>query len=156
MPTDPHKLVYMDNHATTRVDPRVVDATVPYFDSEYGNPHSVHAAGHEARDSVDAARQYIASAIGAGDKEMIFTSGATESNNLAIRGVAERERRRGNHLISVATEHKSVLDPLARLERRGHSVTLLDVEQHDHPRAGWLAPEHVAEAIREDTCLASV
>src|SRR5262245_24236938 len=156
MPTDPHKLVYMDNHATTRVDPRVVDATVPYFDSEYGNPHSVHAAGHEARDSVDAARQYIASAIGAGDKEIVFTSGATESNNLAIRGVAERERRRGNHLISVATEHKAVLDPLARLSRRGYEVTLLDVEQHGSPHAGRLDPQKVADAIRDDTCLVSV
>src|SRR6266481_6823200 len=105
--------VYMDNHATTRVDPRVVEAMLPYFDTKYGNPHSVHAAGHEARDAVDTARQSIATAIGADATEIVFTSGATESNNLAIRGVAERERRRGNHLVSVATEHKAVLDPLA-------------------------------------------
>ncbi len=149
-------IVYMDNHATTRVDPRVVEAMLPYFDSKYGNPHSVHAAGQEAREAVDTARQSIASAVGADSKEIVFTSGATESNNLAIRGVAERERRRGNHLVSVATEHKAVLDPLARLARHGYSVTLLDVEQHNSPRAGWLDPQKVADAIRDDTCLVSV
>jgi cysteine desulfurase len=156
MPTDPKQVVYMDNHATTRVDPRVVEAMLPYFDATYGNPHSVHAAGHEARDAVDAGRQSIAQAIGTELTEIVFTSGATESNNLAIRGVAERERRRGNHLVSVATEHKAVLDPLARLARRGYDVTLLDVEQHDSPRAGRLDPQKVADAIRDDTCLVSV
>jgi cysteine desulfurase len=153
---DPHQLVYMDNHATTRVDPRVVDAMLPYFDATYANPHSVHAAGHEARDAVDAARAAIAASIGADAKEIVFTSGATESNNLAIRGVAERERRRGNHLVSVTTEHKAVLDPLVRLARHGYDVTLLGVEQHDSPRAGWLDPQKVADAIRDDTCLVSV
>jgi cysteine desulfurase len=146
----------MDNHATTRVDPRVVEAMLPYFDVTYGNPHSVHAAGHEASDMVDAARCSVASAIGADPKEIVFTSGATESNNLAIRGVAERDRRRGNHLVSVTTEHKAVLDPLARLARRGYEVTLLDVEQHHSPHAGWLDPQKVADAIRDDTCLVSV
>ncbi len=156
MHPDPRQIVYMDNHATTRVDPRVVAAMLPYFDAKYGNPHSVHAAGHEARDAVDAARQSIAAAIGADPKEIVFTSGATESNNLAIRGVAERDRRRGNHLVSVATEHKAVLDPLARLARHGYEVTLLDVEQHESARAGWLDPQRVADAIRHDTCLVSV
>jgi cysteine desulfurase len=156
MPNDPQSVVYMDNHATTRVDPRVVEAMLPYFNETYGNPHSVHAAGHDARDVVDAARQSIAMAIGADAAEIIFTSGATESNNLAIRGVAERERRRGNHLVSVTTEHKAVLDPLARLSRRGFDVTLLDVEQHGSPCAGWLDPQKVAGAIRDDTCLVSV
>jgi cysteine desulfurase len=156
MPTEPEQLVYMDNHATTRVDPRVVEAMLPFFDRTYGNPHSVHAAGHEARDAVDAARQSIAEAIAADAKEIVFTSGATESNNLAIRGVAERDRRRGHHLISVATEHKAVLDPLSRLTRRGYNVTLLDVEQFDSPRSGWLDPQKVADAIRDDTCLVSV
>lgn len=146
----------MDNHATTRVDPRVVAAMLPYFDERYGNSHSVHAAGHEARDAVEAARQSIADVIGADAKEIVFTSGATESNNLAIRGVAERDRRRGNHLVSVATEHKAVLDPLARLGRRGHDVTLLDVEKHLSPRAGWLDPQRVADSLRDDTCLVSV
>ena len=156
MPAASSKIVYMDNHATTRVDPRVVEAMLPYFDTKYGNPHSVHAAGHEARDAVDSARQSITTSIGADTTEIVFTSGATESNNLAIRGVAERERRRGNHLVSVSTEHKAVLDPLARLARRGYEVTLLDVEQHDSPRAGCLDPQKVADAIRADTCLVSV
>jgi cysteine desulfurase len=153
---DFHQPVYMDNHATTRVDPRVVAAMLPYFDATFGNPHSAHVFGHEARDAVDAARDAIAAAIGADAKEIVFTSGATESNNLAIRGVAERERRRGNRLVSVATEHKAVLDPIARLGRRGYDVTLLGVEQHGSPRAGWLDPQQVADALRDDTCLVSV
>src|SRR5262245_22525972 len=145
--------IYMDNHATTRVDPRVVAAMLPYFDEIYGNAHSVHLFGHAARDAAEEARQSIAADIGAGEREIVFTSGATESNNLAICGVAERERRRGNHLISVTTEHKAVLDPLARLSRRGYEVTLLGVEQFESPRAGWLDPQKVAVAIRDDTCL---
>src|SRR5215212_6464365 len=156
MPAVSSKIVYMDNHSTTRVDPRVVEAMLPYFDTKFGNPNSVHAAGHEARDAVDAARQSIATAVGADAKEIVFTSGATESNNLVIRGIAERERRRGNHLVSVATEHKAVLDPLARLSRRDYEVTLLDVDGHDSQRAGWLDPQKVAHAIRDDTCLVSV
>jgi cysteine desulfurase len=147
----------MDNHATTRVDPRVLEAMLPYFTDEFGNPGSVgHSFGDEARAAVDAARASIAVGIGADSKEIVFTSGATESNNLALRGVAERERRRGNHIVSVATEHKAVLDPLARLARRGHDVTLLDVEPAGNPRAGWLDPERVAAALRDDTCLVTV
>src|SRR6476619_4237169 len=130
--------IYLDNHATTRVDPRVVEAMLPYFSEVYGNAHSVHSFGHAARDAVDAARASIAAAVGADAKEIVFTSGATESNNLAIRGVAERERRRGSHLVSVTTEHKAVLDPLARLSRRGYDVTLLDVDGRDSQRAGRL------------------
>jgi cysteine desulfurase len=148
--------IYLDNHATTRVDPRVVEAMLPYFTEVYGNPHSVHHFGQLARDTVDAARTSIAAEIGADAKEIVFTSGATESNNLAIRGVAERERRRGNHLISVTTEHKAVLDPLARLARRGYEVTLLAVDEQGGRRAGWLDPQKVADAIRDDTCLVSV
>jgi cysteine desulfurase len=146
----------MDNHATTRVDPRVLAAMLPYFDDVFGNPHSVHAFGHAARDAVEEARQSIAAAIGADAKEIVFTSGATESNNLALRGVAERERRRGSHLVSVATEHKAILDPLARLARRGYEATLLNVERHGSARAGWLDPQKVASALRDDTCLVSV
>lgn len=155
--TSPAQPIYMDNHATTRVDPRVVEAMLPYFTEKYGNAGSVgHKFGDEAREAVDAARQSIAAAIGADTKEIVFTSGATESNNLTIRGIAERDRRRGNHIISVATEHKAVLDPLARLARRGYEVTLLCVEQAGSPRAGWLDPQKVASAIRDDTCLVSV
>jgi cysteine desulfurase len=156
MPNAAPTTVYLDNHATTRVDPRVVQAMLPYFDRLYANPHSVHVAGHDVRDAIDQALSSIATGIGAHPSEIVFTSGATESNNLAIRGVAERERRRGNHLISVTTEHKAVIDPLARLGRRGYDVTLLEVEQQPSPRAGWLDPQRVADAIRDDTCLVSV
>src|SRR3989337_1847054 len=145
MPTNHQHLVYMDNHATTRVDPRVVEAMLPYFSEKFGNAGSIgHAFGDEARSAVEESRQSIAAAIGADAKEIVFTSGATESNNLAIRGVAERDRRRGDHLVSVATEHKAVLDPLARLARRGYDVTLLDVERHVSPRAGRLDHQKVA------------
>ena len=149
--------VYMDNHATTRVDPRVVEAMLPYLSEKYGNAGSIgHQFGDDARAAVDEARQSIAAAVGADAKEIVFTSGATESNNLALRGIAERDRRRGNHLISVETEHKAVLDPLTRLARRRYEVTLLNVEKHGSPRAGWLDPQRVADAIRGDTCLVSV
>jgi cysteine desulfurase len=149
--------VYMDNHATTRVDPRVVEAMLPFFTDQYGNAGSVgHAFGDAAREAVEKSRASIALAINAEPAEIIFTSGATESNNLAIRGIAERSRRRGDHLVSVRTEHKAVLDPLARLGRRGYDVTLLDVEQHGSPRAGWLDPQRVADALRDDTALVSV
>jgi cysteine desulfurase len=148
--------IYLDNHATTRVDPRVVEAMLPYFTEQYANAGSVHEPGREARDAVEAAQAQIAASVGAAPEEIIFTSGATESNNLAIRGVAEHKRRRGDHLVSVRTEHKAVLDPLARLGRRGFDVTLLDVEQHGSPRAAWLDPQRGADALRDDTALVSV
>src|SRR5438093_1587461 len=96
--------IYMDCHATTPVDPRVLEAMLPYFMQKFGNPGSVHAFGWEAKEVVNAARESIACALGAAPREIVFTSGATESNNLAIRGVAERPRRKGHHLVSVATE----------------------------------------------------
>jgi Cysteine sulfinate desulfinase/cysteine desulfurase and related enzymes len=149
--------IYLDNHATTRVDPRVVEAMLPYFTEKFGNAGSVnHSFGWDARDVADAARKSIAAAIGADPREIVITSGATESNNLAIRGLADRQRRKGDHIISVTTEHKAVLDPLKRLARRGFEVTLLDVEQAGSPRAGWLDPQKVAEKIRDDTLLVSV
>jgi cysteine desulfurase len=149
--------IYLDNHATTRVDPRVLAVMLPYFSEIYGNAGSIsHSFGEEAKAAVDDARETIATAIGASPREIVFTSGATESNNLAIRGLAERERRKGNHLVSVTTEHKAVLDPLKRLARRGFRVTLLPVEQQPSPRAGWLDPQQVAEAIDDDTLLVSV
>ncbi len=147
----------MDNHATTRVDPRVVEAMLPYFDTEYGNPGSVsHAYGWEAKDAVDAARESIAAVIGASGREIVFTSGATESNNLALRGIAERPRRKGNHLVSVTTEHRAVLDPLERLARRDYRVTLLNVLPAGSERAGWLDPQQVADALTDETILVSV
>lgn len=153
----PDKRIYMDNHATTRVDPRVVDAMLPYFTKLYGNPGSVsHSFGSDAMEAVDRARASLAAAVGASPREIIFTSGATESNNLAIRGVTERQRRRGDHLISVVTEHKAVLDPLERLGRRGFEVTLLEVAGAGSPHMGILDPQQVADAIRDDTVLVSV
>ena len=144
--------IYMDNHATTRVDPCVVEAMLPYFTEKYGNAASRHHAfGREAEEAVEAARAIIATAIGASAKEIIFTSGATESDNLAIKGIAAMYRSKGNHLITVATEHHAVLDPCRRLEREGFQVTYLPVD-----RFGRVAPDQVAEAIAERTILVSV
>ena len=149
--------IYLDNHATTRCDPRVLEAMLPYFCEQFGNPGSVsHGFGHDAKAAVDLARARIAAALGAEPREIVFTSGATEANNLVLRGLAERTRRRGDHIISVATEHKAVLDPLRRLGRKGFSLTLLPVEPAGSPRAGWLDPQRVADALRDDTLLVSV
>ena len=156
-------LIYMDNHATTRTDPRVVEAMLPYFSDEYGNAGSIsHHFGDVARSAVEEATASLAFNLGADPQEIVFTSGATESNNLAIRGVAERNLRRGKHLISVRTEHRAVLEPLEQLSHRDFTVTLLDVEQQrcldgeGSSRAGWLDPARLAEAIQEDTVLVSV
>ncbi|HUT13420.1 MAG TPA: aminotransferase class V-fold PLP-dependent enzyme [Thermoguttaceae bacterium] len=151
------KPVYMDNHATTRVDPRVVEAMLPYFGEKFGNAGSAgHPFGWAAKDAVDAARKTIAAAVGARDKEIVFTSGATESNNLAIRGAAEKYRDKGNHLVSVVAEHRSVLDPLERLRHRGFEVTLLPVIRAPDERAGRILARQVADAIRDETILVSV
>src|SRR5687768_4010439 len=115
--------IYLDNHATTRVDPRVLEAMLPYFTEAFGNSGSVsHGFGQAAREAVDRSRAAIAAGIGASEREIVFTSGATESNNLAIRGLADRQRRRGDHIVSVSTEHPAVLDPLKHLARRGFEV----------------------------------
>lgn len=148
--------LYLDNHATTRVDPRVVEAMLPYFTEKFGNPGSVnHPYGWEAKDAVDAARATVAEAIGADPREVIFTSGATESNNLALRGVAERGQRKGDHFVSLPTEHKSVLDPLERLGRRGFRVSLVPVTPAGHPEAGRIEVDRVADAIDDRTLLVS-
>ena len=154
MPAAP---TYLDNHATTRVDPRVLEAMSPYFCDEFGNAGSVvHRYGERARGAVDAAREVIAAAIGAEPSEIVFTSGATESNNLAIRGVAERSRRRGDHVLSVSTEHRAVLDPLARLSRRDYSITLVGVAPHGRTDAGLVDAAEFAAALTDQTALASV
>ena len=151
------RCVYMDNHATTRVDPRVLEAMLPYFTDQYGNAGSTsHAFGWAAKDAVDAARESIAAALNASPREIVFTSGATESNNLAIRGVCERSQRRGQHVISVVTEHRAVLDPLAKLARNGFEVTYLPVRPHGAADAGTLDLDQLAATIRDDTVLVSV
>jgi len=157
MPGQPSQTVYMDNHATTRTDPRVVEAMLPYFSQQYGNPGSTgHALGEAAREAVDAARKSIADCLGAEPRDIVFTSGATESNNLALRGVAQRKRRRGNHFVSVRTEHHAVLEPLERLAQGNCQLTLLDVQPHPSPTAGRLDPQHVEDALQDETALVSV
>ncbi|MCU0960584.1 MAG: cysteine desulfurase [Pirellulaceae bacterium] len=149
--------VYLDNHATTRIDPRVLEAMLPYLTDKYGNAGSTsHTFGGECRDAVEQARAVVAQAIHASPREIVFTSGATESNNLAIRGLAEHRRRAGNHVVSVATEHKSVLDPLARLARHEVRVTLLPVAPHDQADAGRVDLTQLTDAMGDDTFLVSV
>jgi cysteine desulfurase len=144
--------VYMDNNSTTRVDPRVVDAMLPYFTEKFGNAASKsHAYGWETEEAVEEARVQIASLIGASAKEIIFTSGATESNNLAIKGVAQMYKKKGNHIITVATEHKAVIDPVKRLEKEGYSITILPTD-----RFGQVSVEQVQAAMTEKTILVSV
>ncbi len=149
--------IYMDHHATTPVDARVVEAMLPFFSESFGNPGSInHVYGWEADEAVEAARNAIAAAIGAEPKEIAFTSGATESANLAIYGVCQREPRKGTHLLSVSTEHRAVLDPLRRLARREFDVTWLDVAPHGREDAGLITAGQVADALRDDTLLVSV
>ncbi len=149
--------IYLDNHATTRLDPRVLEAMLPYFSEKFGNAGSTtHSFGHAAKEAVDTSRQQIAAAIGARPKEIIFTSGATESNNLAIKGVAAKYAHRGRHIVSVVTEHPAVLDPLQALARHGFEVTLLPVTELPNERAGLIDIERLADALRADTILVSV
>src|SRR5690606_26908171 len=129
------------------VDPRVLEAMLPWFSQKFGNPGSInHALGREAAEAVEQARHTIATALGANQREIVFTSGATESNNLALRGVCDREERGSRrHIVSVKTEHKAVLDPLARLARRGFDVTLLDVTPAGSPEAGLLDVQRLVD-----------
>jgi cysteine desulfurase len=144
--------IYLDNHATTRVDPRVLEAMLPYFTENYGNAASRHHVfGRVANDAVQNARGQIAALLGASPREIVFTSGATESNNLAIRGVAAMYRNRGDHIVTVCTEHHAVLDPCLRLGREGFRVTVLPVDAD-----GLVDPQQVADAIGERTILVSV
>jgi cysteine desulfurase len=144
--------IYMDNHATTPMDPRVFDAMKPYFLEHFGNAASRnHSFGWEAEEAVEKARKQIADLIGATAKEIVFTSGATESNNLALKGVAEMYAEKGNHIITAATEHKAVLDTCKRLEKSGVRVTYLPVQQN-----GLIDLDMLREAITDKTILVSI
>ena len=147
------KPVYMDNHATTRVDSRVLDAMLPYFTEKFGNAASRnHSFGWEAEEAVSHSRDQIAALIGAKSKEIIFTSGATESDNLAIKGVVEFYKDKGNHIISCVTEHKAVLDSCRALERAGKAtVTYLPVDKY-----GMVDPDAVRKAITDKTVLITI
>ena len=152
MDTTPHFPVYMDYAATNPVDPRVVDAMIPWLREHFGNPASrSHAWGWEAEEAVEKARQNVAELIGADPREIVWTSGATESNNLAIKGAAHFYQSRGKHLITVKTEHKAVLDTMRELERQGFEVTYLDVQDD-----GLISMSALEAAIRKDTILISV
>lgn len=153
----PSDFIYLDNQATTPVDPRVVEAMLPWMTQHYGNPGSTsHRMGNEAREGVERAATSIAANLGCSARELVFTSGATESNNLAIRGIAESSRRRGDHIVSVVTEHRAVLDPIRRLGRRGFEITWLPVVPNGSAEAGRVDLDQLRDAIREDTCLVSV
>ncbi len=144
--------IYMDNHATTPVDPRVVDAMLPFFTEKFGNAASRnHSFGWAGEEAVENARAQVASLIGATPKEIIVTSGATESDNLMIKGVAEMYREKGNHIITQAIEHKAVLDTCKRLEKYGYEVTYLPVQ-----RDGRVNPEDVRKAITPKTILITI
>ena len=143
--------VYFDNHATTPVDPRVVEAMLPFFTEYFGNSASKHAFGWEADAAVYEARKSVAALIGAAPKEIVFTSGATESDNLAIQGVAEMHRDRGDHVITCAAEHKAVLDSCKFLERRGFRVTYLPVDA-----CGTVNIDKLRAAIDDKTLLISI
>jgi cysteine desulfurase len=145
-------MIYLDNQATTPIDPRVLDAMLPYLTSRFGNPSSGHRYGREARDAVEASRQELSQALGShAGREIVFTSGATESNNLAIKGVAAGLRSRGSHLITTAVEHKSLLATCGELEHNGFEITYLPVG-----RDGRVDPQRLDAAITPRTTLVSV
>lgn len=144
--------VYLDNNATTPVDPVVVEAMLPFLGLTFGNASSQqHSFGIEAARAVEKARGQVASLVGACEKEIVFTSGATESNNLVLLGVARKYRERGRHIITAVTEHKAVLEPCKQLEREGFRISYLPVDSH-----GLLHPDEVIRALADDTILVSV
>ncbi len=152
VPAGVHLPIYMDNHATSPLDPRVLEAMMPYFTTKFGNAASRnHSFGWEAEQAVENAREQIAKLIGATAKEIIFTSGATESNNLAIKGIAEMYKERGNHIITQVTEHKAVLDTCKRLEKYGYRVTYLPVKAD-----GLIDMEDLKRAMDEKTILVTI
>lgn len=152
MDMTPHFPIYLDYGATTPVDPRVVDAMIPWLREHFGNPASrSHAWGWEAEEIVEKSRGHVADLIGADPREIVWTSGATESINLALKGAAQFYKTKGKHLITLKTEHKAVLDTMRELERQGFDVTYLDVEED-----GLVDLEKLKAAVRPDTILISV
>jgi cysteine desulfurase len=143
--------IYLDYAATTPLDPRVLEAMMPYLTEKFGNPNSIHAFGREARKAVDEAREKIAALLNCRPSELVFTSGGTESDNLALRGVAAAYRQKGNHIVTTAIEHHAVLHTCRALQDEGFEVTYLPVDEH-----GLVAPEQVAEAITDRTILVSI
>src|SRR5438270_7010573 len=144
--------IYMDNNATTPLDPRVLEAMMPYLTTEFGNAASrSHAFGWKAEEAVEYAREQVAALIGANEKEIVWTSGATESINLALKGAAEFYKDKGNHLITERTEHKATIDTMKRLERLGYEVTWLDTDKF-----GRVSAEQVRNAITDKTILVSL
>jgi len=143
--------IYLDYAATTPLDPRVLEAMMPYMTEHFGNPNSIHSFGREARRAIDGAREKIAQLLNCQPSEIVFTSGGTESDNLALRGVAEAYRHKGNHIVTTAIEHHAVLRTCKALEDMGFSVTYLPVDEH-----GLVSPEQVAEVVNERTILVSV
>lgn len=149
--------IYLDNQSTTRVDPVVLDAMLPWFSTDYGNPGSViHGFGTKAKAAIDDARERVAVAIDARPSEIVFTSGATESNNLAIRGLADRYGKKRNRIVSVLTEHKAVVDPLKRLSRHGFEVIWLDVKPNGDNAAGQILLDQLEQVLSDDTLLVSI
>ncbi|MEG2419743.1 MAG: cysteine desulfurase NifS, partial [Eubacterium sp.] len=145
------KRIYLDNAATTPVDERVLPEMIPYFSEYYGNPSSVYQEGHEAKRAVENARRQVADIIGADPKEVYFTAGGSESDNWAIKGVARKNRKKGNHIITTTIEHHAVLHTCQTLEREGFEVTYLPVDEY-----GLISLEDLKAAIRDETILVSI
>ncbi len=150
-------MIYLDNHATTRCDPRVIEAMLPWLTEHYGNPHSTsHALGRDAADAVDHSISQIAELIDARQSQIVFTSGATESNNLALKGVCLHPRQKRRKVVTVTTEHPAVLDVCEELSRSGFEIVKVPVIQRDQSLAGVPDLERLAEAIDDDTAIVSV
>lgn len=145
------KRIYMDHAATTYVKPEVLDAMTPYFTEHFGNPSSIHSFARETKKAIDHAREQVANAIGATPSEIFFTSGATESDNWALRGMAYQHTNKGNHIITTAIEHHAILHTCQALEKEGFEVTYLEVDEN-----GLVTPEQVKNAITDKTILVSV
>src|SRR5215472_1550089 len=143
--------IYLDHAATTPVDPAVVEAMLPFFTEKYGNPASIYSVGLAAREGVERARQAVAQALNATPGEIIFTSGGTESDNTAIRGIVKEHQSRGRHLLTTPIEHHAVLEPLEALAHQGFELEFLPVDGD-----GRVAPQEVERRLRPDTILVSV